>query len=247
MSRLDFGALVVGIGVCLLLVAFRLARDPRGLLSRPENRLLATWGATILGLVQANHWFDALNYSPQLMITTMGPLVLLAAPIAAQAGRIGPRRWLLFATFALTLPSSGLVLAQRIEDAATPYFRFSDAERNAWEWLAARARPTDLVLSGAESGNRLPRRVSAHVFVGHWTLTPDYAARKADAESFFRGLDPQAASALVENWGVDWIWVGPAERSLGSGPPPEALPECAEAFRLQGVRILRCGDEPAPP
>jgi hypothetical protein len=247
MSRIDFGAMVVGIGLCLLLVAFRLVRDPRGLLSRPENRLLAIWGAAILCLVQANHWFDTLNYSPQLMITTMGPLVLLAAPVVAEAGRIGPRRWLFVATFALTLPSSGLVLAQRIEDAATPYFRFSDAERNAWEWLAARARPTDLVLSGAESGNRLPRRVSAHVFVGHWTLTPDYAARKAEAESFFRGLDPQAASALVRRWGVDWIWVGPAERSLGGGPPPEALSQCAEAYRLQGVRILRCGDAPARP
>lgn len=242
MPPVDPLAYAIGIGVCLLLVALRLVREPGILICDPVDRLLLVWGAVVLVLVQANRVVDALSFSPQLMVTTMAPLVLLAAPVVARAGAPA---WPLALVLSLVLPSSALVLHARMRDAESGFFRYSDGERQAWEWLEARVAPGDLILATAESGNRLPRHVPARVFVGHWTLTPDYAARRAEAEAFFGGLDAEAARSMLETWGVDWIWIGPRERSLGGLGRRGVPPGCVEPYRLLGVRILRCGAEAA--
>lgn len=242
MPVVSFSAHLLALGVCVVLITARVVRD-RGLpLRTAEDRLLLIWGATIFLLVHANRFTAALAYSPQLMITSMGPLVLLAVPVIAGDDRPrSARPWLPVAILALALPSSAIVLAKRFRDAATPYFRFSEGERQAWEWLAAKAQPSDLLLATAESGNRLPRHVSAHVFAGHWTLTPDYARRTAEADAFFQGrLAPEEAAAFIRSWRIDWIWVGPAERSMAGWSRPGFAPGCDEAYRLGGVRILRC-------
>ncbi len=242
MPVVPFSAHLLALGVSVVLITARVVRDRALPLRTPEDRLLLIWGATILLLVHANRFTTALAYSPQLMVTSMGPLVLLAVPVIAGDERPrGARPWLPVAILALALPSSAIVLAMRFRDAAAPYFRFSEGERQAWEWLAAKARPADLVLATAESGNRLPRHVSAHVFAGHWTLTPDYAGRTAEAEAFFQGrLAPEAAARLIRHWRIDWIWVGPAERSMAGWTRADFAPGCNEVYRLRGVRILRC-------
>jgi hypothetical protein len=232
---------LLGVGIGLALAVARLVSDPGILARRPELRLLALWSLASLLAVHANRMVNA-PYSTQLMISTMGPLLLLGAPVVVgDRGWANSALWRMAGVAVLALPSTAMVLAQRFEDAASPYFRYSEADRRAREWLAARVAPDDLILATAETGNRLPRYVSAHVFAGHWTLTPDYARRRAEAEAFFAGrLALPAAEELVRTFGVDWIWIGPSERSLRVGPPLGALPGCAETYRLGGVRILRC-------
>jgi len=249
MPVVSLPAHLAGLGVSLVLVAVRVVRERRLPLSTPEDRLLLLWSAAIFLLVHANRFTSALAFSPQLMVTSLGPLVLLAVPVMAGEDRPprARRPWLPAAILALAVPSSAIVLSKRFREAAEPYFLFSEGERQAWEWLAARTRPSDLILATAESGNRLPRRVSAHVLAGHWTLTPDYGRRKAEAESFFQGrLGPVEARAFVRAWGIDWIWVGPAERSLGGWAQAGFAPGCDPAYRLRGVSILRCPAGEAP-
>jgi hypothetical protein len=232
---------LLGVGVGLVLALTSLIRDPGLLTRRPELRVLALWSLAALLGVHANRLVDA-PYSTQLMVTTMGPLLLLGAPaVLGHRGGGRPTLWRMAAVAVLVLPSSAIVLRQRFEDAASPYFRYSDADRRARDWLAVRAGPGDLILAAAETGNRLPRYVSAHVFVGHWTLTPDYARRRAETEAFFAGQPAEpAVPDLVRTFGVDWIWIGPLERSLGAGRSWSPPAGCAEGYRLGGVRILRC-------
>jgi hypothetical protein len=249
MPVVSLPAHLLGLGVSLILIATRVVRD-RGLpLRTPAERVLVLWAAAIFLLVHANRFMTALVFSPQLMITSMGPLVLLAMPVIARddGPRGGRRFWLPVGILALALPSSAIVLSKRYRDAAQPYFLFSEGERQAWEWLAAKTRPSDLIMVTAESGNRLPRHVSAHVFAGQWAMTPDSGRRKAEAEAFFLGrLAPGEAEAFLRAWGIDWIWVGPAERSMGGSAQGGFAPGCDEAYRLRGVRIFRCqrGSEP---
>jgi hypothetical protein len=180
------------------------------------------------------------------MVTVLGPIVLLAVPAViddrARPGASLSGAWRVVLVVVLALPSSGIVIHARYGDAQSGFFRYSEAERLAREWLEARVRPGDLILGTAETGNRLPRYVPARVFVGHWTLTPDYGARLAEAEAFFGGrLTDEAARSFLEQWGVDWIWVGPGERARGGLGRQGSAPGCAEAYRLLGIRILRCG------
>jgi hypothetical protein len=243
MPVVSLPAHLLALGISVLLLAVRVVRD-RGLpLRTPEDRLLLLWSAVIFLLVHANRFIPALAYSPQLMVTSLGPLVLLATPVIAggEPARGLRRHWVPVAILALALPSSALVLVKRFREAAEPYFQFSEGERQAWEWLGARTRPSDLILATAESGNRLPRHVSARVFAGHWTLTPDYGRRKKDADAFFQGrLSPREALALVRTWDVDWVWVGPTERSMGGWAREDFAAGCDESYRLRGVRIFRC-------
>ena len=226
---------LLGPAVLVLLVRILHARSLP--FREPAERVMLLWLAAALVLSQANRITDAIPYSPQILISCMAPVVMLAVP--AVAGRA----WLAALVLALALPSSAITIARRCHEATVfPSLFVTDGEREAWTWLAREARPSDLILATETSGNRLPRHVSAHVVAGHWVWTPASRQRQGETIAYFSGrMRPEAAAAYVRDLGVDWVWVGPPERKLGGSDEPGFAPGCTPCYDRLGVRIYRCG------
>ena len=96
-------------------------------------------------------------------------------------------------------------------------------EVQALDWLAQRAEPDDVALSAYETGNYLPVRVHARVFVGHGPETVDYGEKRRLMHRFF---DPATDHAwrqrLLREYSVDYVFWGPAERREGAFDPQTA-------------------------
>jgi YYY domain-containing protein len=72
-----------------------------------------------------------------------------------------------------------------------------------------------------------------------------FADRVADATTIYVTTDTEAARELIEEYGIDYVYVGPMEQQFASsqGAPPEALAKFAEfmdvAWGGEGVTIYR--------
>ncbi|MFQ6101588.1 MAG: hypothetical protein ACE5OS_10205 [Anaerolineae bacterium] len=86
----------------------------------------------------------------------------------------------------------------------------------ALDWLGNRVESDDVVLAAYETGNYLPARVGARAFVGHGPESVRAEEKKALVTRFFAGTsgDDWCCNLLAE-YGVDWVFWGPAERALG--------------------------------
>lgn len=95
------------------------------------------------------------------------------------------------------------------------------SEVEAAHWLADHTQATDLILSDYPMGNYLPREVESKVFVGHFHHTTDIDAKKALVKQFWQ-TDTSSAwrQALLDTWGIDYVYEGVFERALGDGDVP---------------------------
>jgi uncharacterized membrane protein len=79
------------------------------------------------------------------------------------------------------------------------------------------------VMSSAATGNFLPLVADVRPFVAHGPETRDFEAKQVQAEAFLRGeLDATARQALIEAYGLRYIWYGPLERALAPRVGPWA-------------------------
>ena len=86
----------------------------------------------------------------------------------------------------------------------------------ALEWLGERVEPGDVVLAAYETGNYLPARVGARAFVGHGPESVRADEKKALVARFFDSATGDGYRRdLLAEYGVDWVFWGPAERRLG--------------------------------
>ena len=214
------------------LVAFGLYLAPALLAVRPAWRserpawLALAWVAVVPLLV-----YLPFNLQRRLVEGAQVPLSFLTAWGLTRLFRLGIeteslRRTLtvtvIVVTFSLT--NALLVTGNSLALFDRPHPIYRDAgEVAALDWLDERVAPGDVVLSSYATGNYLPARVTAHAFVGHGPETVDAEQKRELAERFFA---PEAesgwrASLLVE-YGVDYVFWGPAERALGSFDPDRA-------------------------
>jgi hypothetical protein len=241
-------AYAILLGIPAVLLSVRLLTE-RGLrFGDPGERVLWLWGGAVLFLSQANRFTSLLPYSPQLLITCLGPIVLLGVPRILEARRPGGsarnRAWVVASVLALALPSSAIVVSQRCREASRlPSLFASDGERAAWDWLAERVEAHDVVLATVRSSNRLPRHAPVHVVAGHWPLSPEYYRRAEEIRAFFEGkMAPDDAADYLRRFGIDWIWLGPAERTMGGWSRDDFAPGCELCYERLGVRLYRCGE-----
>jgi hypothetical protein len=90
-------------------------------------------------------------------------------------------------------------------------------EASAMQWLLAHAQG-EVVLAAPRTGMLLPGRAGVRAFAGHPFETVDAQAKQAQAEAFFRGgLSSDEWRTLQEQYGIRYVFVGPAEQSLGGG------------------------------
>ena len=172
-----------------------------------------------------------------------------AAENQASQARRGLRRWriasvglvaLLSLSNLILLLGAGLEVSRR----AAPIFR-PGAEVAAADWLGAHATPDQVVLAAFETGNYLPTRMSGRVFAGHGPETVHAEAKLAMLRQFFGDGNDDFRRILLREYGIDYVFFGPAERALGDFAPEQApyLRQVYDNGSVQVYQVVSAGDE----
>ena len=115
---------------------------------------------------------------------------------------------------------AGNCLALRGQPA--PIYRDA-AEIAALDWLDERVDFDDVVLAAYETGNYLPARARARVFVGHGPESVRADEKKALVARFFDATVTDVwRRQVLAQYGVDYVLWGPVERALGDFDPGRA-------------------------
>ncbi len=221
-------------GVLLVLAGFA---APRAWRDKGPGWVALAWVAVVPLLV-----YLPFNLQRRLVAGVQVPLSLLAAQ-----GLFGLRlrgAWLRAAAGGLLIVLSltnGLLVGEScvmLLGRPASVFRHVD-EVAALDWLGGRAAPDDVILSAYETGNYLPARVMARSFIGHGPETVHLTAKRALVARFF---DPAVSDGwrrdMLAEYGVDWIFWGPAERALGHFDPRTVL-WLEPLYQGDGYTILR--------
>lgn len=110
-----------------------------------------------------------------------------------------------------------------------PWF-VSESEAQVWAWLREDGLADIVVLSSPETGNSIPAHTNKRVVVGHWAETLHYSDKVKAVESFFDpATEDTMRAAILEQFDVQYVVWGPAERALGALDPHE-VPQLCEAY-----------------
>jgi hypothetical protein len=232
-------------GVPLLLAAFAVHGAWRS--ERPAWLALA-WVGVVPFLV-----YLPFNLQRRLVEGVQVPLSLLAAWGLGQISNLEPRatsdkrqaasvrRWLIVSVVlvALSLTNVLLVAGNALVLRRCPASVYRDvAEIVALDWLDQQVEPDDVVLSSYETGNYLPARVWARVFVGHGPETVRFAEKMALMRRFFDAATDNAwRQDLLQEYSIDYVFWGPAERQVG-GFDPQAPAYLREIYQASGYTIF---------
>jgi uncharacterized membrane protein len=112
------------------------------------------------------------------------------------------------------------------------------AEVAALDWLDERVEFDHVVLAAHGTGNYLPARVGARTFLGHGPETVRFGEKKALVARFFHAAATDAwRQGLLREYGVDYVFWGPAERKLGPFDP-QAASYLQPVYEADGYAIL---------
>ncbi|HIE37959.1 MAG TPA: hypothetical protein EYH30_06135 [Anaerolineales bacterium] len=215
-------------GVPLLLAA---SIAPRVWREEGPGWAALAWTAVVPVLV-----YLPFNLQRRLVEGAQVPLGLLAARAALEIPKpkTQSRSRLVAAGLLVALLPTNLLLVAGNSLALLPRPApvFRDAgEVAALDWLSEQAHPGDVVLVAYGTGNYLPARVGARAFVGHGPETVHFAEKRALVAQFFTATTDDAwRQRLLAEYGVDWVFWGPAERALGGFAPPTA-PYLRQVYR----------------
>jgi len=173
-----------------------------------QRRFMEGWHVPVTILAAAG-WLRVI--APRLRTRLTGRSVMLLGVTLLALVVAGPAR----SAISLTLH-----FAQQPGDR---FFYAHADERGAARWLCAHAEPDEVALAYFYTGNWLPARTPLRSFFGHWSLTAHVTARAADVVRFFDADTPDDERiALLAEFGVDYVVVGPDERALGGFDPADA-------------------------
>ncbi len=131
----------------------------------------------------------------------------------------GLRRWalvsllgVLAATYVLLLSNHAVFMFIQLP----PGFRDGN-EIAALDWLNERATYDDVVLSSYNTGNFLPTRVAARVFLGHGPETAFSADKRQLVAQFFNPATSIAwRRSFLNDWPITYVYYGPLEKQSGT-------------------------------
>ncbi len=121
----------------------------------------------------------------------------------------------------LVLPSNLILIAigilgvMRLEPLL---FLYRD-EIAGFAWLQENAGTADTILTGPDTGLYIPAFTNLGVVYGHPFETPDAAQRKAEVLGCLQAGDITSCEQVIAGQGVDFILVGPREKSAGWNAP----------------------------
>ncbi|GAB4397404.1 MAG: hypothetical protein OHK0052_19680 [Anaerolineales bacterium] len=141
----------------------------------------------------------------------------------AQNARV--RRWGARGLVLPLLPSAVFLLlggALTVLNPALPLFRPAD-EVAVFTQLAQVAQPGEVVLTAYETGNALPAWAAVRVVIGHGPESARLEELRPRVAAFYAAeTDSQARWALLREFNIRYVFVGPAERALGAWQPRAA-------------------------
>jgi len=125
----------------------------------------------------------------------------------------------------LVIPTNAYLLAWRVVDLGRhtypDYVARDDAA--ALAWLNRSALPSEVVLSSMAIGHYLPGLSGTHAFLASGVNTLDFYAKRAAVEQFFAAdTSPDDRQSLLAQYGIGYVFHGPAERALGGFEPATA-------------------------
>lgn len=227
---------LVAYGVLLALAAFAVRDAWHG--KRPLWLLLA-WVAVVPLLV-----YLPINVQRRLVEGVQIPLSLLAALGFSRFRLKGFRLRVVLAVLlvGLSLTNVMLVAGNSLALRGQPAPIYRDAgEVVALDWLNERAEFDDVVLSAYKTGNYLPVRAKARSFVGHGPETIRVGEKKALVAQFFAAeTDDLWRRTLLSDYGVDWVFWGPVERTLGAFDPME-VEYLTLVYEVRGHALFEVG------
>jgi hypothetical protein len=95
-----------------------------------------------------------------------------------------------------------------------PYYLYKE-EVAAMHWLEEK-QADSVVLSSYDTGRYIPGISGQTAFLSHWAQTVDFYTKSDLVEQFFNpGGNPVDRWKLLMNYGIDYVFVGPAEHALG--------------------------------
>ncbi len=107
----------------------------------------------------------------------------------------------------------------------------------AVDWLGDHTTWEQTVLAAPETGSLIPAHIGHRVVVGHKMETVDYDNKLAAISDFYDMETSNAVrAALLENWGVSYVFYGPHERALG-GFSPKQTDSLTRVFSRDGVFV----------
>jgi Family of unknown function (DUF6541) len=163
------------------------------------------------------------------------PLAILAAMglfhVARQQRIWG---WALAATLPTTLLVIVLALGGGLKQDSRLFVTADEAA--ALDWLHDHAPRDAVVLASPEMGLFIPAWAGRRVVYGHPFETVDAEQTKALVETFFApGTDNAKRDAMLREWNVAFVFVGPRERAIGLTDSPPGH----EVFRNATVTIYQ--------
>jgi hypothetical protein len=129
------------------------------------------------------------------------------------------QRWLVVGLVLIVLPTNAYLLLWRFFDLGRhdyPYYLHNE-ELAALTWLDTHANPDDVTLSSLTIGQYVPALTGTHAFLGHWAQTVDFYDKSAMVDEFFAtGTNDARRQEILQQYSVDYVFYGPAERDLGN-------------------------------
>jgi len=183
------------------------------------------------------------NLQRRMIAGVQIPLALLAARGllrwargSSHTRRLGLAAWVAVAALSNVLLVSGSLV--EVNRRATPIFRPA-AEVAAMDWLGDQSKPSDTVLSAFETGNLIPARTGIRVFIGHGPETLYFEEKQEAVKRLFTtATDDAWRQELLAQYGIAYVFYGPAERALG-GWDPAGAPYLAPVYERQGYTIYQ--------
>lgn len=123
---------------------------------------------------------------------------------------------------AVILPTNLYLFAWRFIDLKRhdyPYYLYKD-ELQAFSWLDKEASDDQVILSSITTGQYIPMFTGSHAFLAHWAQTLDFYNKDRMVSEFFSGSITDVRRAdILKQYGVSYVFYGPAERALGTYDP----------------------------
>ena len=161
------------------------------------------------------------------------PLAILAAMGLLSLAK---RKWIVRLAIASMLLTTLLVLVLAIGGGLKQDSRLfvSADEAGAMNWLRANTPRQAVVLASPEMGLFVPAWAGRRVVYGHPFETVNAEQTKARVEEFFVKASSTEREAMLHEWRVAFVFVGPRERTLGFDGSPGR-----EVFRNATVTVYQ--------
>jgi len=151
----------------------------------------------------------------------------------------GLSRWALTLILLAMIPTNILLVSSgtlAILARTAPIFR-KGGEVRALDWLATRATYDDVILSSYETGNYIPARVGARVYIGLGTETARIEDKRVLMKRFFYPATPDEWRAqFLRDARITYVFVGPEDNSFHNSASSLLAVYQAEGYTVYKVR-----------